>query len=143
MNDLTRLLEAANRGDKQAAAELLPLVYDELRKLATANMAKEKPGQALDATALVHEAYLQLVVGQRIEHRDHIVAAAAGAMRRILIEAARLKNYPRHGGGRRRIELDEAHRIIELSVDLLLARSLCVTRSEREEARRAVPPVHR
>ena len=112
MTDLTRLLEAANRGERQAAAELLPLVYEELRKLAAAKMAQEKPGQTLDATALVHEAYLRLVAAGQGEaagaadpgwaNRRHFFAAAAEAMRRILIENARRKGRGKHGGGRRR-----------------------------------------
>src|SRR5205085_2321608 len=84
VTDVTRLLEAAHHGDRQAAAELLPLVYDELRKLAAARLADEKPGQTLDATALVHEAYLRLVGDQRFDGRGHFFAAAAEAIRRIL-----------------------------------------------------------
>jgi RNA polymerase sigma factor (TIGR02999 family) len=120
MPNVTQLLDAAAAGDRRAAAELLPLVYDELRKLAAARLAQERPGQTLDATALVHEAYLRLVGDQRFDHRGHFFAAAAEAMRRILVEAARRKNLPKHGGGRRRIELDEAHRVLECSDDLLL-----------------------
>jgi len=120
VTDATRLLEAAHRGDRQAAAELLPLVYDELRKLAAMKMAGEKPGQTLDATALVHEAYLRLVGDQQFDHRGHFFAAAAEAMRRILVENARRKHLPKHGGGRRRIDLNEAHRVLESSDDLLL-----------------------
>ena len=120
MSDVTLLLEAAAAGDRQAAAELLPLVYDELRKLAAARVAAEVPGHTLDATALVHEAYLRLVGDQRFDGRGHFFAAAAEAMRRVLVEAARRKNRPKHGGGRRRIELTEAHRLLESSDDLLL-----------------------
>ena len=120
MSDVTRLLEAAKGGDRQAAAALLPLVYDELRKLAAARMAAEAPGQTLDATALVHEAYLRLVGDQRFDGRGHFFAAAAEAMRRVLVEAARRKILPKHGGGRRRVDLDAAHRILESSDDLLL-----------------------
>jgi RNA polymerase sigma factor (TIGR02999 family) len=105
MSEVTRLLEAANRGDRQAAAELLPLVYDELRKLAAVRLAQEKPGQTLEATALVHEAYLRLVGDQQFDGRGHFFAAAAEAMRRILVDAARRKKRLRHGGGRRRQEL--------------------------------------
>src|SRR5215831_7961036 len=108
MPDVTRILEAIDRGDPRAADELLPLVYDELRQLAAAQMAREKPGQTLDATALVHEAYLRLVGpadDQRWENRGHFFAAAAEAMRRILVEAARRKKRLRHGGGLRRGEL--------------------------------------
>jgi RNA polymerase sigma factor (TIGR02999 family) len=124
---ITHLLDAAAGGDRKAAAELLPLVYDELRKLAAARLAHERPGQTLDATALVHEAYLRLVASPgresgeiRFDHRGHFFAAAAEAMRRILVEGARRKRRPRHGGGRRRVELNEAHRVLESSDDLLL-----------------------
>jgi RNA polymerase sigma factor (TIGR02999 family) len=119
MPDVTRLLDTAVAGDWQAAADLLPLVYDELRKLAAARMAAEAPGHTLDATALVHEAYLRLVGDQHFDGRGHFFAAAAEAMRRVLVESARRKNLPRHGGGRRRIELNEAHRVLESSDDLL------------------------
>src|SRR6516162_7545450 len=103
MPDVTRLLDAAAAGDRQAAADLLPLVYDELRQLAAARMAAEAPGQTLQPTALVHEAYLRLVGpvdGRRWDHRGHFFAAAAEAMRRILVESARRKGSLKHGGGR-------------------------------------------
>src|SRR6266511_3455714 len=102
MADVTEILSAIEAGDPKAAAELLPLVYDELRKLAAARLAAEKPGQTLQPTALVHEAYLRLVggdPGQGWSGRTHFFAAAAEAMRRILVEAARRKNSPKHGGG--------------------------------------------
>ena len=114
MPDLTRMIEAAQKGDRRAASELLPLVYDELRKLAAAKMASEAPGHTLNATALVHEAYLRLVAspgrkpGESDPHfdgRGHFFAAAATAMRRILIERARRKKRIIHGGGRKRQEL--------------------------------------
>jgi RNA polymerase sigma factor (TIGR02999 family) len=108
MNTVTQLLEAANRGDRQAAAALLPLVYDELRQLAAAKLAREKPGQTLDATALVHEAYLRLVGDQQFDGRGHFFAAAAEAMRRILVESARRKNTLKRGGNRGPAELDLA-----------------------------------
>src|SRR6267154_2708648 len=111
MSDVTRLVEAAQAGDRHAAAQLLPLVYDELRKLAAARMAEEAPGHTLDATALVHEAYLRLVGptdAARWDNRGHFFAAAAEAMRRILVEAARRKQRARHGGDRQRLELDAA-----------------------------------
>ena len=91
MSDVTRILSAIEQGDPHAAGQLLPLVYDELRKLAAAKLAQEKPGQTLDATALVHEAYLRLVGDQQFANRHHFFAAAAQAMRRILIDAARRK----------------------------------------------------
>src|SRR5262245_15648262 len=91
MPNITQILSAIEQGDAQAAAQLLPLVYDELRKLAAKKLAQEKPGQTLDATALVHEAYLRLVGDQRFATSRHFFAAAAQAMRRILIESARRK----------------------------------------------------
>jgi RNA polymerase sigma factor (TIGR02999 family) len=108
MSDVTRLLDAAAAGDRQAAADLLPVVYTELRRLAAAQMAREKPGQTLDATALVHEAYLRLVGPGDVSfaNRRHFFATAAGAMRRILVEAARRKARARHGGGRQRAAVD-------------------------------------
>jgi RNA polymerase sigma factor (TIGR02999 family) len=111
MTDVTRILSAIQQGDPQAAAQLLPLVYDELRKLAAAKMAQEKPGQTLDATALVHEAYLRLVEDERRgsappwDNRRHFFAAAAEAMRRILVENARHKQRHKHGGGLQRVDL--------------------------------------
>jgi RNA polymerase sigma factor (TIGR02999 family) len=109
MTDVTRLLDAAAGGDRRAATDLLPLVYDELRKLAAARMAAEAPGQTLDATALVHEAYLRLVGpadDQRWDSRGHFFAAAAEAMRRILVDSARRKAAVKHGGGLRRAPAD-------------------------------------
>jgi RNA polymerase sigma factor (TIGR02999 family) len=105
MNDVTTLLEAADRGDPRAAAELLPLVYDELRKLAAVRLAHEAPGQTLTATALVHEAYLRLVGDQHFNGRGHFFGAAAEAIRRILVENARRKKAAKHGGVRNRAEL--------------------------------------
>src|SRR5882757_2513650 len=107
MSNLTRLLGAAAGGDRRAAAELLPLVYDELRKLAAARMAAEAPGHTLDATALVHEAYLRLVGDQRFDGRGHFFAAAAEAMRRILVDHARARTAAKRGAGRRvTVDLD-------------------------------------
>lgn len=119
MSDVTRLLEAAAGGDRKAAADLLPLVYDELRKLAAARMVAESPGQTLEPTALVHEAFLRLVGDQRFDGRGHFFAAAAEAMRRILVEGARRKAAVRHGGGRGRVPLEDAHRIQESPEGLL------------------------
>src|SRR5688572_21668894 len=99
MSDVTKLIEAASCGNRQAAAELLPLVYDELRKLASARMTHEKPGQTLNATALVHEAYLRLVGDQKFDNRGHFFAAAAEAMRRVLVDRAREKCRQKRGGG--------------------------------------------
>src|SRR5437588_6407810 len=109
MTDVTRILAAMEEGDPHAAEQLLPLVYDELRRLAAAKLAQEKPGQTLLATALVHEAYLRLVDVKRDQQwngRGHFYAAAAEAMRRILVEKARRKQRLRHGGGRQRLDLD-------------------------------------
>ena len=109
MSEVTRILSALDAGDPQAAQQLLPLVYDELRKLASAQMAGERPGQTLDATALVHEAYLRLAGSQSFASRSHFFAAAAQAMRRILVENARRKGRLKRGGGRERqaVELDD------------------------------------
>jgi RNA polymerase sigma factor (TIGR02999 family) len=111
MHEVTRILSAMEQGDSHAAERLLPLVYDELRKLAAAKVAQENPGQTLQATALVHEAYLRLVDVDKVqgwENRRHFFAAAAEAMRRILVESARRKRSVKHGGVRVRIDLDEA-----------------------------------
>ena len=107
MSEATRLLEAAAAGDRTAAAHLLPLVYDELRALAAARMSAEAPGHTLNATALVHEAYLRLVGGQLFEGRGHFFAAAAEAMRRILVDHARKRKAAKHGGGLHRHDADE------------------------------------
>jgi RNA polymerase sigma factor (TIGR02999 family) len=106
VSEVTRLLAAAQGGDRKAAAALLPLVYAELRRLATAKLAREKSGQTLDGTALVHEAYLRLVGDQQFDGRGHFFAAAAEAMRRILVESARRKQSAKRGGGAGREELD-------------------------------------
>jgi RNA polymerase sigma factor (TIGR02999 family) len=111
MSEVTRILSAIEHGDPHAAAQLLPLVYEELRQLAAHRLALEKPGQTLQATALVHEAYLRLVdveQAQRWNSRGHFFAAAAEAMRRILVENARRKRGVKHGGGLQRVNLDEA-----------------------------------
>jgi RNA polymerase sigma factor (TIGR02999 family) len=110
MTDVTRILSAIEQGDPQAAEQLLPLVYDELRRLAAQKLAKEKPGQTLQATALVHEAYLRLVDAKQAQHwhsRRHFFGAAAEAMRRILIDRARRKLAARHGGGAKHVAADE------------------------------------
>ena len=124
MSEVTRILSAIEQGDPHAAAQLLPLVYDELRKLAAQKMAQEAPGQTFQATALVHEAYLRLVDVEEAQHwnsRGHFFAAAAEAMRRILIEQARRKRRPKHGGDRRRIDLDDALSVAVAPCDDLLA----------------------
>jgi RNA polymerase sigma factor (TIGR02999 family) len=115
MSEITRILNAIEQGDPQAAGQLLPLVYEELRQLAAHKLARESPGQTLEATALVHEAYLRLVPGAKAQHhaaeppwnnRGHFFAAAAEAMRRILVENARRKKALRRGGDRHRLDLD-------------------------------------
>ena len=128
MSDLTHLLEAGHAGDRRAAGELLPFVYDELRKLAAAKMAAEAPGHTLDATGLVHEAFLHLIGDQQFDSRSHFFAAAAEAMRRILVNHARDRKRLKRGGERVRLELlDQAGSLGEdpdlvLSLDELLAR---------------------
>ena len=128
MNEVSRFLGAIEHGDPNAAAKLLPLVYDELRKLAAGHVANEGPGHTLDATALVHEAYLRLVGDQQFDGRGHFFAAAAEAMRRILVEHARARGRLKRGGERVRIELlDRACSLAEdpdllLSLDELLIR---------------------
>jgi RNA polymerase sigma factor (TIGR02999 family) len=122
MSEVTRILSAIEAGDPPATDQLLPLVYDELRKLAAQKLAQEKPGQTLQATALVHEAYLRLVGDhspKQWNSRGHFFAAAAEAMRRILIDASRRKRRPKHGGDRRRVDLDEALAIDAPGEDIL------------------------
>ncbi len=120
MSEVTRILSAIEQGDRQAAEQLLPLVYDELRHLAAQKLAQEKPGQTLQATALVHEAYLRLVGDQHFDNRGHFFAAAAEAMRRILVEGARRRTRLRHGGGLQRAELNESALVApEISEDLI------------------------
>jgi RNA polymerase sigma factor (TIGR02999 family) len=123
MSEVTRILSQINDGDPSAAAALLPLVYEELRQLAAAKMAHEKPGQTLQATALVHEAYLRLVDVEQARHwdsRGHFFAAAAEAMRRILVENARRKLRQIHGGRQRRVHLNDADLVTNLPPDELL-----------------------
>jgi RNA polymerase sigma factor (TIGR02999 family) len=124
MADVTQILSAIEQGDPHAAEQLLPLVYNELRKLAAQRLAQEKPGQTLQATALVHEAYLRLVDVDQAQHwnsRGHFFAAAAEAMRRILVEQARRKRRRRHGGDWQRVDLGEADLACLLPPDELLA----------------------
>jgi RNA polymerase sigma factor (TIGR02999 family) len=123
VSEVTRILDAVQRGDPKAADELLPLVYEELRKLAAHKMAAEAPGQTLQPTALVHEAWLRLVgdEGARFANRAHFFAAAAEAMRRILVENARRKQRLKHGGGQQRVELDTLDVAITSDEDHLLA----------------------
>jgi RNA polymerase sigma factor (TIGR02999 family) len=122
MTELTRMLSVIEKGDPQAPSQLLPLVYNELRQLAAQKLAHERPGQTLQPTALVHEAYLRLIGEGEAQHwdsRGHFFAAAAEAMRRILVEHARRQQAVKHGGGRRRVPLAEFHRVAEFPQDLL------------------------
>jgi RNA polymerase sigma factor (TIGR02999 family) len=135
MSDVTRILSAIEHGDPQAAEQLLPLVYDELRKLAAEKLAQEKPGQTLQATALVHEAYLRLVDVEKSQHwnsRGHFFAAAAEAMRRILVENMRQKRTLKRGGGRDRIDLDQVDVPMPESDDALLVIDEALTRLAAE-----------
>jgi RNA polymerase sigma factor (TIGR02999 family) len=123
MSEVTRILSAIQQGDAHAAEQLLPLVYDELRKLAAQKLAQERPGQTLQATALVHEAYLRLVDVEKVQHwnsRGHFFAAAAEAMRRILVDNARGKRSQKRGGGRARHHLEEARLVAPEPVEDIL-----------------------
>jgi len=121
MSDVTRILSAIEQGDSRAAEQLLPLVYDELRKLAAVKLAQEKPGQTLQATALVHEAYLRLVGDQHFDNRGHFFGAAAEAMRRILVNRAQEKGCRKRGGGWQRIDLESVAVVDDAADDQLLA----------------------
>jgi RNA polymerase sigma factor (TIGR02999 family) len=139
MDAITQVLKAIEQGDPHAASQLLPLVYDELRKLAAQKLAQEKAGQTLQATALVHEAYLRLVGpadAPKWNSRGHFFAAAAEAMRRILIDNARRKRRPKHGGGRGRLDLDESLCGDEAR-DELLALDEALARLAQQEPRKA------
>ncbi len=123
MTEVTQILSQIEQGDKSAAEQLLPLVYDELRKLAAAKLASEKPGQTLQATALVHDAYIRLVDVDKAQHWDssgHFFAAAARAMRRILVDDARRKNAEKRGGDWQRVTLEEAGPVAQATRDDLL-----------------------
>ena len=134
MSEVTRLLSGVAQGDAHAAGQLLPLVYEELRKLAATRMAVEAPGNTLDATALVHEAYLRLVGDQQFDGRGHFFAAAAEAMRRILVDHARRKQTDKHGGHRQRVELPDVPARVEVVVDeQLLALDSALTRLAAED----------
>jgi RNA polymerase sigma factor (TIGR02999 family) len=139
MNDVTHILSAIEDGDPQAAGKLLPLVYDELRKLAAQRLAREKPGQTLQATALVHDAYLRLVRKEDPgwDSRGHFFAAAAEAMRRILVENARRKAAIKAGAGRERVELDEAELAIGGPRLDLLALDEALSALEAKDKRKA------
>jgi RNA polymerase sigma factor (TIGR02999 family) len=133
MDAITQVLQALEQGDPHAAERLLPLVYDELRKLAAERMAQERPGQTLQATALVHEAYLRLVDVKQAQHfngRGHFFAAAAEAMRRILVDQARRKHADKHGGGRLRVDVPEDLAAPEARGDDLVALDEALSRLE-------------
>jgi RNA polymerase sigma factor (TIGR02999 family) len=137
MSEVTRILSAIDEGDPHAAEQLLPLVYDELRQLAAQRLAQEKPGQTLQATALVHEAYLRLVGSdpkQSWDSRGHFFAAAAEAMRRILVENARRKKRGKHGGGRQRLDMDEVPLMSAEPDDNLLDLDEALMRLEQADA---------
>jgi RNA polymerase sigma factor (TIGR02999 family) len=133
------MLRAASKGDQQAAADLLPLVYTELRRLARARMAKTPPGNTLQPTALVHEAYVRLIGSEdpSWDSRGHFFAAAAQAMRRILVEQARRKASKKHGGGRKRVDLDAFEPRVEPPSENLLALDEAMTRLEQADPRQA------
>ena len=136
MTDVTRILRSIENGDPTAADELLPLVYDELRKLAAAKMAGEKPGQTLQATALVHDAYIRLVDVEQFQHwnsRGHFFAAAAEAMRRILVEQARRRKSQKRGGLKQRVNLDDAQSLVVAPADDLLALDEALEKLARED----------
>ena len=137
MTDVTRILSAIEQGDPHAAEQLLPLVYDELRKLAAQRPGQEKPGQTLQATALVHEAYLRLVDTEKVQHwdsRGHFFAAAAEAMRRILIDRAREKRAEKRGGDRKRLDVDAIDLATTVAPDQLLALDEALPRLAAEDA---------
>jgi RNA polymerase sigma factor (TIGR02999 family) len=136
MSEVTRILSAIEQGDPHAAEQLLPLVYDELRKLAAQKLSQERHGQTLQATALVHEAYLRLVgaqTAQRWDSRGHFFAAAAEAMRRILLNRARDKKRTKRGGERRRVDLDRVEIALDTSDEQLIALDEALTRLAAED----------
>jgi RNA polymerase sigma factor (TIGR02999 family) len=133
MPEVTRLLDAAAAGDHQAAADLLPLVYDELRKLAAVRMASEAPGHTLDATALVHEAYLRLIGDQHFDGRGHFFAAAAEAMRRVLVDRARDKGRQKRDGRREHVDLGAIPGRVDDDPHLLLSLDEALTRLAAED----------
>jgi RNA polymerase sigma factor (TIGR02999 family) len=141
VNEVTRILASIDHGDPSTASQLLPLVYDELRKLAAAQLRQEKAGQSLQPTALVHEAYIRLVRDAETnetketswDSRGHFFAAAATAMRRILVESARRRNRVKHGGDRERFELQEMDAIVTSSPDEMIALDDALSRLEAED----------
>jgi RNA polymerase sigma factor (TIGR02999 family) len=140
MNDVTQILTAIEQGDSDVANQLLPLVYDELRKLAAQRLAQEKPGQTLQATALVHDVYVRLVDVEKVQHwdsRGHFFAAAAEAMRRILVERARHKGSLKRGGGGRRLDLEQLSLAIDDPSGELLALDDALSELERNDSQAA------
>jgi RNA polymerase sigma factor (TIGR02999 family) len=140
MSDVTQILSRIKAGDRCAAEELLPLIYDELRRLAAIKVSQERPGQTLQATALLHEAYLRLVdngPAAQWDSRGHFYAAAAEAMRRILVENARRKKRLRHGGAQQRLELEQVDLAIEGPAEDILALEEALEQFEREEPDKA------
>jgi RNA polymerase sigma factor (TIGR02999 family) len=140
MTDVTQILSQIEQGDRHAVEQLLPLVYDELRKLAAAKLAIEKPGQTLQATALVHDAYIRLIDVEKVQHwdsRGHFFAAAAEAMRRILVDQARRKARAKHGGGLHRVELGDADIAITTNDEHLLAIDEALNSLAREDPQAA------
>jgi RNA polymerase sigma factor (TIGR02999 family) len=133
MANMTRLFESGAAGDRRAAADLLPLVYDELRKLAAARMSEERAGHTLDATALVHEAYLRLVGDQHFDGRGHFFAAAAEAMRRVLVDHARGKGCQKRGGGREQVDLMDIPGRVDHDPNLLLSLDDALARLAAED----------
>ena len=140
MSEVTQILDAIGRGDTQASEQLLPMIYQELRRLAAKMLAQEPAGQTLEATALVHEAYVRLVDGeaeQKWNHRGHFFAAAAEAMRRILVEKARRKQRVKHGGEHDRVDLDEERLVCSVPSDQILALDEALERFGQEEPEKA------
>jgi len=136
MSDVTRILTAIESGDREAADELLVIVYNELRRLAAQLLARERPGQTLQATALVHEAYLRLVDVKTAQHwssRGHFFGACAEAMRRILVENARRKQQRKHGGGLQRVDLDQAAPVTNASPEQLLALEDALSKLDQDD----------
>jgi len=135
LSDVTRILQSIDSGDSKAAGELLPLVYEELRRLAAAKMAKERPGQTLQPTALVHEAWIRLAGEGKHDwkNRAHFIGVAAEAMRRVLIDLARSKGTQRRGGGWKRVDFEHACAAVEDDEDLILAINEAIEKLESED----------
>lgn len=140
MTEVTQILDAIGRGDQQASEQLLPIIYQDLRRLAANMLAQEPAGQTLQATALVHEAYVRLVdseAEQKWNHRGHFFNAAAEAMRRILVEKARRKQRVKHGGEHQRVEMDDERLVCSVSSDQILALDEALERFEQQEPEKA------